>query len=108
MFMSKELTVVTGKMRQSYAEEEKRRIVAESYQSGLSLNKFAARAGIAPPTLCLWRKQFKSSCALQQDILVQSDDNLTERVKKLESENRTLRMVFGQKLIELEMARISQ
>ncbi len=123
--MSKEVTVIRGKMRQSFSEEEKRRIVAESQHSELSLNKFAKSVGIAAPTLSVWRRQLKHSCAEDHPqpthkptastslSTVTIEATISNRMQDLESENRqlkndlsTFKMAFGKKLVELEMLRL--
>lgn len=123
--MSKEVQVIRGKMRQSFSDEEKRRIVAESQHSELSLTKFAKSVGIAAPTLSVWRKQLKRSCAEDHPqpthemsgstslSTLPIESSLLNRMQDLESENRqlkndlsTFKMAFGKKLVELEMLRL--
>jgi transposase-like protein len=118
--MTKDVEIVRGKMRQSFTDDEKRRIVADSLSSDLSLNQFAKRVGIAPPTLCVWRKRFKGYCTREdkphqsQEMRVQVPKDpqidlftLTKRCQDLESELSHLKKVFGNKLIQLELQKWS-
>jgi transposase-like protein len=59
--MSREVQVISGKMRQTFSEDEKRRIVGDSYASPLGLNQFARKMGISPASLSQWRKLFPKS-----------------------------------------------
>lgn len=78
--MSKEVQVVSGKMKMLSDDQTKRQIVKESYESGLSLNKFAKERGISAASLCMWRKKYSL-----QDFQP-SDD-----IEALRTENETLK-----------------
>jgi transposase-like protein len=70
--MSKDVQVISGKVRSMTQENERRRIVEESYASSLSLNRFAKKMGISPSTLCQWRKAFKDGgdCTKEEPTFV--------------------------------------
>lgn len=99
--MSKEVQVLSGKMKMISNEETKRQIVRESYESGMSLNKFAKERGVSPATLCMWRKKFpQAQCAVHDLIsLQQENENLKREIVKIKA-------YLGHKLFEFERSKI--
>jgi transposase-like protein len=103
--MSKEVQLVSGRVGQTFSEDQKRKIVDESYASELSLNKFAKRMGISPATLCNWRKALSSDCSREEDRKLSrhlssefhalaSHDNDKAEIQKLQNENTALKAEF--------------
>lgn len=104
--MSKEIAVITGRSRQIFSEEEKRRMVSEFSQSNLSLNQFAKKMGISPAALCLWRKQCQKqvgSHPIPMDLL-QENECLKLENQNLKTELYKLKAYLGHKLFENDSA----
>lgn len=109
--MSKEVQVISGKMRQEFSLDEKKRIVSESYASDLSLTRFARQVGISAPTLCVWRKRFKGQVRETswseptpmslEDVLAENHA-LKQEVQTLKSDVFKLKAFVGHKVFELE------
>lgn len=122
--MSKEVTVVKGRIRQQFSDEEKKRLISEFKNSGMSLNAFAKSRGIAPPNLSVWNRKFENMSDEVQDstesraleIAHTHTQTLTQEIyDALKTENQVLkqqiasvRHAYGQKLVEIEMARMGQ
>lgn len=105
--MSKEVAVISGKMRQQFDEAAKKKIVADSLTSNLSLNQYAKKVGVSPATLCQWRKASRA-----QDVRVesmgQSNQSYEDLIKEnhlLKTENLRLKAFLGHKLFEIEAPR---
>ncbi len=94
----KEVQVVSGKVKMLSSEETKKRLVLESYESGLGLNKFAKQRGISPASLCQWRKKYPLEGMDQTDDM----QTLREENEALKKENIQLKAYLGHKLYQLE------
>jgi transposase-like protein len=116
VIMSKEVQVLSGKikMRQVFSEAEKIQAVADSYQSSLSMSKFARSIGVAPPTLCVWRKRIKEGQQPQErqewvspspthfEDVLKENQTLKQELQALKSENFQLKAFVGHKVFEFE------
>ncbi len=106
--MSKEVQVISGRMKQLCGDEQKKKLVLESYESGLSLNQFAKERGISPASLCQWRKKYPTPFAgfnKPQDedeiqILRSENDTLKKELVKIKA-------YLGHKLYELDSHQIN-
>lgn len=105
--MSKEVEVISGRMRQTYSDSAKRRLVEESYASSLSLNQFARKAGISPATLCQWRKVFKNGDCTFEPPTIEGYEELRLENQKLKQEVFKLKAYLGHKLFEFEGIQIA-
>src|SRR3954469_20286233 len=103
--MNKEVQLVSGRVGQTFSEDQKRKIVDESYASELSLNKFAKRMGISQARLCNWRKALSSDYSREEDRKLSrhlssefhalaSHDNDKAEIQKLQNENTALKAEF--------------
>lgn len=103
--MSKEVQVVTGRMKMISNDQTKRNIVRESYESGLSLNQFAKDRGISPASLCQWRKKFPIDLNRSDDL----DDVETLRTENeaLKKELFKIKAYLGHKIFEFEGLQIA-
>ena len=100
--MSKEVEIVSGKIKMLSSEETKKQIVLESYESELSLNKFAKQKGISPASLCQWRKKYPNPAGEGQT----SDDDLRSQNESLKKEVFRLKAYLGHKLFELDAPKL--
>jgi len=102
--MSKEVQVVPGRIKMLSNEETKKKLVIESYQSGLSLNQFAKQRGISPASLCLWRKKYPSSEFTSTGGEL---DALRSENEALKRELVRVKAYLGHKIFEFEGAQIA-
>lgn len=103
--MSKEVQVISGRMKQLCGEDQKRKLVEESYESGLSLNQFAKERGISPASLCQWRKKFPEGTL---NMKSQDDsDSLRAENESLKKEILKLKAYLGHKIYQFEGQQIA-
>lgn len=103
--MSKEVQVIAGRMKQICGDDQKRKLVQESYESGVSLNQFAKQRGLSPASLCQWRKKYPqefgpSSGGDDLESLRTENEELKKQVLKLKA-------YLGHKIFEFEGAQIA-
>lgn|SRR5678815_1286779 len=103
--MSKEVQVIAGRMKQLCGDDQKRKLVQESYESGLSLNQFAKQRGLSPASLCQWRKKFP----MQEFSQAGGDDSESLRTENdaLKKEILKLKAYLGHKIYQFEGAQIA-
>lgn len=100
--MSKEVQVISGRMKQICGEEQKRILVEASYASGLSLNQFAKERGISPASLCQWRKKYPEG--MRKEPKPEAECPNCDAMKK---EMVKLKAYLGHKIFEFEGAQIA-
>jgi transposase len=66
------LSVVDTGRRRRWSEDEKRRIVQESWAAGASASAVAREHGISPSHLFQWRRSLRSSLPLDLGVAVSS------------------------------------
>ena len=112
--MSKEVTVIQSGKRESFTPEVKKRIVADSYESGKSLNRFSKCMGISPATLSNWRREFKGQGIKETDCtaiipkdfqspLQKENEALKQRNAMLSDYVSKIEAFIGRKTFELEL-----
>ena len=84
------------------SEETKKKLVLESYESGLSLNQFAKQRGISPASLCQWRKKYPLDGMEQVDDM----DTLRAENETLKKELFKMKAYLGHKIYELDAPRL--
>lgn len=69
--MLQRVEVITGKeRRRRWSEEEKLRLVAETYAPGSTVAGVARRHEVAESCLYTWRKRFAEAAALERPLLI--------------------------------------
>jgi transposase len=98
----KETEVITSARRKRrLAPIEKKSIVMETYQNGVSVSYIARKYGISPSQLFLWRRKMEEAAMTGVD----SEDSVVPvgTVKELEKRIRRLERLLGQKTEEVEI-----
>ena len=103
--MSKEVQVISGRMKQICNDTTKKQLVQESYSSGLSLNQFAKQRGISAASLCQWRKKFPEQEEYRSNDSGQTQEDLIRENESLRRENARLKAFLGAKIYELESSK---
>jgi transposase len=97
-----EIKVITGiERRRHWSAEEKRRIVAETYQEERSLSKVARKYGITPSQLFYWRRLMEQGAL--EGISCGEEVVGKSHVKELEKRIRYLERLLGRKTEEVEI-----
>jgi transposase len=83
--------------------EEKRTIVDESYEPGMTVSYVARKHGISPSQVFNWRKQYEAGAL----VAVGCEDRVVpeREVTDLRRQIRRLERVLGQKTLENEILR---
>jgi transposase len=97
-----QVEVVTSvQRRRRWAAAEKRAIVQESYQPGMSVSAVARTHGIAPNQLFDWRRRMEAGALT---AMAAADNVVPERqLRELEAKVHKLERVLGQKTVENEI-----
>jgi transposase len=94
--------VVTSKeRRRRWAAAEKRAIVQETYEPGMTVSLVARKHGIAPSQLFYWRRRMEEGAL----TAVGSEERVVpeSQVRELESKIRQLERIIGQKTVDIEI-----
>jgi len=83
--------------------EEKKAIVQETYQPGMSVSIIARKYGIFPSQLFLWRKHMEDGA--MKGIEAQEDVVSKTAYKELEKKLKETERVLGRKTLENEILR---
>jgi len=87
--------------RRRWTAHEKRAIVEETYQPGISVSYVARRHGIPPNQLFYWRRHMESGAltgvGFEEDLFPKS------KVRDLENRIRELERILGKKTMENEI-----
>ena len=89
--------------RRRWAVEEKKAIVDESYEPGMSVSYVARKHGVSPAMLFKWRKDYQAGAL----VAIGCEDQVVpiQEVKELQKQIRRLERVLGQKTLENEILR---
>ena len=87
--------------RKRWTGVEKRQIVNETYQAGVSVSYIARKHGIPPSQLFAWRKHLEGGALTGVD----SEETVVpvSRVKELEKQVKKLERLLGRKTMEVEI-----
>ena len=87
--------------RKRWTGVEKRQIVNETYQPGVSVSYIARKHGIPPSQLFAWRKHWEVGALAGVD----SEEKVVplSRVKELEKQVNKLERILGKKTLEVEI-----
>lgn len=96
------IEVITSKQsRRRWAPSEKRAIVQETYESGVTLSLVARRHGIPPSQLFYWRRRIEdgplTAVGSEERVVPES------QVRELEAKIRRLEQILGQKTVDIEI-----
>jgi transposase len=97
-----EVTVITAtERRRRWAPAEKKAIVEETYEPGMTVSYVARKHGISPSQLFTWRRSMENG-ALEG---VKSEDRVVaeSELKKAAERMRRLERLLGQKTEEVEV-----
>ncbi len=94
--------VVTSKeRRRRWPAAEKRAIVQETYEPGMTVSLVARKHGIAPSQLFYWRRRMEEGAL----TAVGSEERVVpeSQVRELEAKIRQLERIIGQKTVDIEI-----
>jgi transposase len=95
--------VTSGQNRRRWTAHEKRLIVEETYQAGLSVSYVARKHGIPASQLFYWRRHMESGAlagvGAEEEVIPIS------KMKVLEGRVKELERVLGRKTVENEILR---
>ncbi len=97
-----QVEVVTSvQRRRRWAAAEKRAIVQETYEPGMTVSAVARKYGLAPNQLFDWRRRMEQGAL----TAVAADDHVVpeRHVRDLESKIYKLERILGQKTVENEI-----
>jgi len=97
-----QIEVVTSKeRRRRWAPAEKKLIVQETYEPGVTVSLVARRHGIAPNQLFYWRRRMEDGAL----TAVGSEEKVVpeSQVRELEAKIRRLERILGQKTVDIEI-----
>jgi transposase len=97
-----QIEVVTSKeRRRRWAPAEKKLIVQETYEPGVTVSLVARRHGIAPNQLFYWRRRMEegalTAVGSEEKVIPES------QVRELEAKIRRLERILGQKTVDIEI-----
>ena len=96
------IEVITSKQsRRRWSPSEKRAIVQETYESGVTLSLVARRHGIPPSQLFYWRRRMEDGALTG----VGSEERVVpeSQLRELEAKVRRLERILGQKTVDIEI-----
>lgn len=97
-----QIEVVTSvERRRRWAPAEKRAIVQETYEPGMTVSLVARKHGIAPNQLFYWRRRMEDGALTG----VGSEEKVVpeSQVRELEAKIRRLECILGQKTVDIEI-----
>ena len=102
--IKEKIQVVTSvERRRRWSPEEKKSIVQETYQPGMSLSLIARKYGIFPSQLFMWRRLMENGA--MKGITSQEEVVSKSEFKELEKRLRETERVLGRKTLENEILR---
>ncbi len=96
------IEVITSKQRRRrWAPSEKRSIVQETYEPGVTVSLVARKHGIPPNQLFYWRRRMEDGAL----TAVGSEEKVVpeSQVRELEAKIRRLERILGQKTVDIEI-----
>ena len=60
--------IFRGQVRRRWSEEDKRRLVAETFGPGATLHGIARRHGVSPSQLFAWRKLYRAGAGIEHAV----------------------------------------
>jgi transposase len=60
--------IFRGQARRRWSEEDKRRLVAETFGPGATVHGVARRRGVSPSQLFAWRKLFQAGAGIERAV----------------------------------------
>jgi len=96
-----QIEVMTSKeRRRRWAPAEKRHIIQETYEPGVTVSLVARRQGIPPSQLFYWRRRMEEGAL----TAVGSEEKVIPetQVRELEAKIRRLERILGQKTVDIE------
>jgi transposase len=93
--------ITSTEKRRKWSAHEKRTIVDETYQPGMSVSYIARKYGIAPSQLFYWRRHMESGALAGLDF----EEELfpKSKIKDLVNRVRELERILGKKTLENEI-----
>jgi len=96
------IQVVTSvERRRRWSPVEKRTIIQETYEPGMTVSTVARKHGIVPSQLFYWRRRMEegalTAVASEEKVVPES------RVRELEAKVRQLERILGQKTMDIEI-----
>jgi len=97
-----QIEVMTSKeRRRRWAPAEKKHIVQETYEPGVTVSLVARRHGIPPSQLFYWRRRMEegalTAVGSEEKVIPES------QVRELEAKIRRLERILGQKTVDIEI-----
>jgi transposase len=97
-----QIEVMTSKeRRRRWAPAEKKHIVQETYEPGVTVSLVARRHGIPPSQLFYWRRRMEegalTAIGSEEKVIPES------QVRELEAKIRRLERILGQKTVDIEI-----
>ena len=93
--------VTSKERRRRWAPSEKKLIVQETYEPGVTVSLVARRHGIAPNQLFYWRRRMEegalTAVGSEEKVIPES------QVRELEAKIRRLERILGQKTVDIEI-----
>ena len=93
--------ITSTQRRRRWSPAEKRSIVQETYEAGMSVSLIARKHGIPPSQLFYWRRRMEdgalTAVGSEERVVPQS------QVKELEVKIRQLERILGQKIVDIEI-----
>jgi transposase len=87
--------------RRRWAPAEKKHIVQETYEPGVTVSLVARRHGIPPSQLFYWRRRMEegalTAVGSEEKVIPES------QVRELEAKIRRLERILGQKTVDIEI-----
>jgi len=87
--------------RRRWAPAEKKHIVQETYEPGVTVSLVARRQGIPPSQLFYWRRRMEegalTAVGSEEKVIPES------QVRELEAKIRRLERILGQKTVDIEI-----
>lgn len=102
-FKEKINVITSVERRRKWTSEEKRSIVQETYQPGMSVSLIARKYGIFPSQLFYWRRLMEEGG--MKGIISQDEVVPKSQFKELEKRLRETERVLGKKTLENEILR---